>query len=60
MKRLNRFSFSFHNSAIMAIGMVFAINVRVEVVLLLMPDGLCCPKTTVRSFKERCYPVCEK
>lgn len=60
MKRLNRFSFSFHNSAIMAIGMVFAINVRVEVVLLLMPDGLCCPKITVRSFKERCYPVCEK
>lgn len=51
------FSFSFHNSVTMAIGMVFTINVMVEVVLLLMPDGLCCPKTIVRSFKERCYLV---
>lgn len=52
--------FSFHNSVIIATGMVFTINVMAEGVFLLMSDDLCCPKTIFRSLKVRCYPVCKK
>lgn len=52
VRRLNIFSFLFHNSMIMAIEMVFTTNDMVEVVFLLMSDGLCCPKTIFQRLKK--------
>jgi hypothetical protein len=37
---------------IMAIEMVFTTNDMVEVVFLLMSDGLCCPKTIFQRLKK--------
>lgn len=50
------FSFSLHNSVIIATGMVFTINVIAEGVFLLMSDDLCCPKTIFRGLKSEMLP----